>query len=315
MKRDDREETVLDMARKLQAYADAMHDPTHARIAALETHLQKLEDKIEENPNTLREEMKEGFLQILAVEIRGSGRKHRRPSDKERRYTPRAELWSFLHDCGENMRRWDGKSTAALVQRVLELEDSKTQRGSSTKKEAAPVTQGMKDNQAQRGPASSQGVKWAFRIVAVETEGVKQLNTLPGLSENPSAVGFLKGEEQRVPIATSTVHHQQYRTTRDAVIPIHKMIQCRPQFAFTWRGVQYTWNQLPQGWKHSPTICHGLIQTALEKGEGPEHLQYIDDIIVWGNTAAEVFEKGEKIIQILQKASFTIKKSKVKGPA
>ncbi|KAK4829572.1 hypothetical protein QYF61_005672 [Mycteria americana] len=37
--------------------------------------------------------------------------------------------------------------------------------------------------------------------------------------------------------------------------------ECRPQFAFTWRDIQYTWNRLPQGWKHSPTICHGLIQT------------------------------------------------------
>ncbi|XP_074895028.1 uncharacterized protein LOC142036030 isoform X1 [Buteo buteo] len=91
--------------------------------------------------------------------------------------------------------------------------------------------------------------------------------------------------------------------------------ECRPQFAFTWRGVQYTWNRLPQGWKHSPTICHGLIQTALEKGEAPEQLQYIDDIIVWGNTAEEVFEKGKKIIQILLKAGFAIKESKVKGPA
>ncbi|RMC20680.1 hypothetical protein DUI87_01532 [Hirundo rustica rustica] len=91
--------------------------------------------------------------------------------------------------------------------------------------------------------------------------------------------------------------------------------KCRPQFAFTWRGVQYTWNRLPQGWKHSPTICHGLIQAALEKGEAPEHLQYIDDIIVWADTAMEVFEKGEKIIQIILKAGFAIKKSKVKGPA
>ncbi|KFV20605.1 hypothetical protein N340_02527, partial [Tauraco erythrolophus] len=90
--------------------------------------------------------------------------------------------------------------------------------------------------------------------------------------------------------------------------------KCRPQFAFTWRGIQYTWNRLPQGWKHSPTICHGLIQTTLEQGEAPEHLQYIDDIIVWGNTAEEVFKKGEKIIQILLKAGFAIKQKKVKGP-
>ncbi|RMB91554.1 hypothetical protein DUI87_32133 [Hirundo rustica rustica] len=78
--------------------------------------------------------------------------------------------------------------------------------------------------------------------------------------------------------------------------------------------MQYTRNQLPQEWKHSPTICHGLIQAALEKREAPEHLQYIDDIIVWENTAMEVFEKGEKIIQILLEASFAIKQSKVKGP-
>ncbi|RMC04214.1 hypothetical protein DUI87_19033 [Hirundo rustica rustica] len=45
------------------------------------------------------------------------------------------------------------------------------------------------------------------------------------------------------------------------------------------------------------------------KGESPEQLQYIDDIIVWGNTAEEVFEKGEKIIWILLKARFAIKQS------
>ncbi|KFQ76049.1 hypothetical protein N335_02742, partial [Phaethon lepturus] len=91
--------------------------------------------------------------------------------------------------------------------------------------------------------------------------------------------------------------------------------ECRLQFAFTWRGVQYTWNQLPQGWKHRPIICHGLIQTAVEQGEALEHLQYIDDIIMWGNTAAVVFEKGKKRVQILQTATFAIKQSKVKGPA
>ncbi|RMC19199.1 hypothetical protein DUI87_03804 [Hirundo rustica rustica] len=101
----------------------------------------------------------------------------------------------------------------------------------------------------------------------------------------------------------------------NAFFSIPLAAECRAQFAFTWKGIQYTWNRLPQGWKHSPTICHGLIQTALEKGEAPEHLQYIDDIIVWGNTAGEVFEKGEKIIQILLKAGFAIKRSKVKGPA
>ncbi|KAK4810994.1 hypothetical protein QYF61_014466 [Mycteria americana] len=243
------------------------------------------------------------------------------------------------------------------------------------------------------------GYRWAFGIAALETEEIKQLSALPGLSEDPSVVGLLRVKEQQVPIATTTVHRRQYRTNRDSLIPIHELIcrlesqgvisktrspfnspiwpvrksngewrltvdyrglnevtpplsaavpdmlelqyeleskadkwyatidianvffsiplaaECRPQFAFTGRGVQYTWNRLPQGWKHSPTICHGLIQTALEQGEAPEHLQYIDDIIVWGNTAEEVFEKGKKIVQILLKAGFAIKQRKVKGPA
>ncbi|GAB0205331.1 hypothetical protein GRJ2_002998700 [Grus japonensis] len=243
------------------------------------------------------------------------------------------------------------------------------------------------------------GYRWAFGIAALEAEEIEPLSSLPGLSEDPSVVGLLRVEEQQVPIATTTVHRRQYRTNRDSLVPIHKLIrqlegqgvisrtrspfnspiwpvrksngewrltvdyrglnevtppmsaavpdmlelqyeleskaakwyatidianaffsiplaaECRPQFAFTWRGVQYTWNRLPQGWKHSPTICHGLIQTALEKGEAPEHLQYIDDIIVWGNSAEEVSEKGKKIIQILLQAGFAIKQSKVKGPA
>ncbi|GAB0210142.1 hypothetical protein GRJ2_003480000 [Grus japonensis] len=33
----------------------------------------------------------------------------------------------------------------------------------------------------------------------------------------------------------------------DAFFSIPLVAECRPQFAFTWRGVQYTWNQLPQG--------------------------------------------------------------------
>ncbi|RMC01135.1 hypothetical protein DUI87_22401 [Hirundo rustica rustica] len=75
----------------------------------------------------------------------------------------------------------------------------------------------------------SKGLRWAFKIaeeaMPVEAECIKKLNSLPRPSENPSAVGLLKVEEQRVPVVTSTVHRQQYRTNRDAVIPTHKMIR------------------------------------------------------------------------------------------
>ncbi|RMB97072.1 hypothetical protein DUI87_26355 [Hirundo rustica rustica] len=64
-----------------------------------------------------------------------------------------------------------------------------------------------------------------FGIAAVETEDIRQLSTLPGLSDDSCAVGLLRVEEQQVPIATATVHRRQYRTDRDSVTPIHEMIR------------------------------------------------------------------------------------------
>lgn len=62
MKWDDREEAVLNMVKKCWAYADAVHGPTQAKFAAVETPVQKLKDKIEENCKKLREEIKDNLL-------------------------------------------------------------------------------------------------------------------------------------------------------------------------------------------------------------------------------------------------------------
>jgi len=63
-----------------------------------------------------------------------------------------------------------------------------------------------------------QGYRCAFGIAALEAEEIKQLSTLPCLSEDPSIVGLLRVEEQ-VPIATTTVHWQQYRTSPGLTYP------------------------------------------------------------------------------------------------
>lgn len=39
---------------------------------------------------------------------------------------------------------------------------------------------------------------WSFGIDSLETEEMRQLNSLPGLSEDPSAVGLLRAEELQV---------------------------------------------------------------------------------------------------------------------
>jgi len=53
---------------------------------------------------------------------------------------------------------------------------------------------------------------WAFGIAALEMEDIKQLSTLPGLSEDFSIVELLRVEERQVPVTTTTVHRQQYST-------------------------------------------------------------------------------------------------------
>ena len=50
------------------------------------------------------------------------------------------------------------------------------------------------------------------------------MSALPDLSEDPSVVGLLQVKEQQVPIATKTVHRRQYRTNRDSLLPIQKLI-------------------------------------------------------------------------------------------
>ena len=71
----------------------------------------------------------------------------------------------------------------------------------------------------------TKGYWWAFGIAALSTEKIKQLSSLPGLSEDASVVGLLQVKEQQVPTATMTVHQQQYRTNQDSLVPIHKLIR------------------------------------------------------------------------------------------
>ncbi|RMC07079.1 hypothetical protein DUI87_16535 [Hirundo rustica rustica] len=458
------EDKVGVLVNKLRIYEDTVTAPFRTHVSSVETRLaEQVRSLIEEGHQKLKKELKEEIYHISPEPTRVSAIRSRYPPARERGYTPRGNLWSFLREHGEDMRNWDGKPTSSLAARVEERDNriywtvwirwpgtsdpqkytalvdtgaqctlmpsryvgtesisisgvtGGSQQLTVLEAEVSLTGNGWQKHPIVTGPEAPcilgidylrngyfkdpKGYRWAFGIAAVETEDIRQLSTLPGLSDDSCAVGLLRVEEQQVPIATTTVHRRQYRTDRDSVTPIHEMIrklesqgvvskarspfnspiwpvrkssgewrltvdyralnevtpplsaavpdmlelqyeleskaakwyatidianaffsiplaaECRAQFAFTWKGVQYTWNRLPQGWKHSPTICHGLIQTALEKGEAPEHLQYIDDIIVWGNTAGEVFEKGEKIIQILLKAGFAIKRSKVKGPA
>ncbi|XP_064277599.1 uncharacterized protein LOC135301191 [Passer domesticus] len=187
---DTNRETVGSVANKLRNYESMINGPMQAHISAV----------IKE----FKEEMREEMRKVNAAPVRVTGPKVRAQHSpaRERGYTPRANLWFFLRDHGEDMGRWDGKPTSVLAARVRQLKEGNSNRGSSTKVKVASTSHDQ-----------------AFRYDLSDP--------LEGTSKNPSAVGLLRVEEQLVPIATSTVHRRQYRTHRDAVIPIHRMIQWR----------------------------------------------------------------------------------------
>ncbi|KAK4806979.1 hypothetical protein QYF61_027346 [Mycteria americana] len=121
---------------------------------------------------------------------------------------------------------------------------------------------------------------------------MKKINSIPAKTstEDPFIVGLLHVEEQQVSIAT--------------MMELIRRLESQGVISKT------------QSPFNSPIWpVQKSDGTALEQGAAPEHLQYNDDIIVWGNTAEEVFEKGKRIIQILLKANFAITQSKIKGPS
>lgn len=67
-------------------------------------------------------------------------------------------------------------------------------------------------------------------------------------------------------------------------IPINKAHQ--KQFAFSWKGKQYTFTVLPQGHINSPALCHNSVCRNLAQDFTPIH--YIDDIMLTGSNEQEV---------------------------
>lgn len=68
------------------------------------------------------------------------------------------------------------------------------------------------------------GYWWTVGVANGDIEEIKQLSTLSSLLENISVVGFMRVEEQQVPIATVAMYWLQYCTYQDFLVPIHELI-------------------------------------------------------------------------------------------
>ncbi|XP_054828238.1 protein NYNRIN-like [Eublepharis macularius] len=100
-------------------------------------------------------------------------------------------------------------------------------------------------------------------------------------------------------------------------IPVHP--DSRELFAFEWedpdtgRKAQYTWTVLPQGFVDSPTLFSQELGRTLSKWKGPEGtslLQYIDDLLISGNTEQVVEEATISLLNFLGTNGYRVAKEK-----
>ncbi|KFU91047.1 hypothetical protein M959_03494, partial [Chaetura pelagica] len=92
-------------------------------------------------------------------------------------------------------------------------------------------------------------------------------------------------------------------------------------FAFTWDGVQYTFTRLPQGYKHSPTLAHHALARELEEipvikdNSKVKVYQYIDDVLIGGQSEEEVQAVYDAIIGHLTGMQIEIPEEKRQRPS
>ncbi|RMC19705.1 hypothetical protein DUI87_03269 [Hirundo rustica rustica] len=158
---DNNRETVGSVANKLRNYESIISGPMQAQVSAMAKELKEKMEEVTEEIREVREEMRKNSSHVAPVRVTGPRVRAQRPPARERGYTPRADLWYFLRDCGEDMGRWDGKPTSALAAWLRELKERNTNRGSSTKMKVASTSH---DQAASQGEARENRVYWTVWI-------------------------------------------------------------------------------------------------------------------------------------------------------
>ncbi|GAB0204671.1 hypothetical protein GRJ2_002932700 [Grus japonensis] len=172
---------------------------------------------------------------------------------------------------------------------------------------------------------------WAYKAV-VDTSAQCTLMPLSHDKAEPICISGVTGGSQQLTVMESEVSltgndWQKHPIVTGPEAPCMRGIDC------LWRGyfkdikgiTMDFWTLeteeikqlsiLPSLSEHPCVVRLLTVEEQVPIGTTMVHLQYVDDIIIWGNTAEEVSEKGKKIVQILWKASFAINRSKVTGPA
>jgi len=81
---------------------------------------------------------------------------------------------------------------------------------------------------------------------------------------------------------------------------------------FTAFGRSYVWNRLPQGWNKSPFYFQKLAKAFLAplRAQGHKLVNYIDDILYWGDSLEEATRSHHAIIEHLERGGWIVNAEK-----
>lgn len=87
-------------------------------------------------------------------------------------------------------------------------------------------------------------------------------------------------------------------------------VSSRERFAFTFRGQQYLFTRLPQGFHSTTSIVHQKVKEMLfqlAQEDKPWVVSYVDDILITGTTQKETEARTREVLKLIQKTGFKAK--------
>lgn len=94
--------------------------------------------------------------------------------------------------------------------------------------------------------------------------------------------------------------------------------EAKKKLSFTWEGSQYTFNKLPQGYKHSPTTAHPMFAELSQTVSLPQNVKLhrsIGDTLIRGNSLEKVGQTAATAQQALHKAEVEMAPEKCQEPS
>ncbi len=144
----------------------------------------------------------------------------------------------------------------------------------------------------------------------------EMFNSIEGDRWRLTGDGIFVGKERVVAPISLTPAHQWftciYLANAFFCIPLSE--ECKSCLAFTYRGRQYSYNRLPQGFILSPGIFNQVLKEQLQKCTLPPDcvlIMYVDDLLLAATTNEECLRATDLILQQLYVSGFKVSKEKL----